>query len=152
MSEKSALTKGYLKIKFVLVISPKKGDFGDQISVWIDFIFFRANFPYLEYFECRLQKLTYRAFFLLNFHKWTQICYHNFKSLSNMEFKNSSWYYICRMIWSYKISYVHRFLNLIAICVQLWKMSMKNALYLFISANTKVEVLWWMHMHTMSKI
>ena len=53
------------------------------------FDFFRANLSDLEWFECQFQKLTYGAFFPLNFHHWVGICGQLWLLVKTIEFWNT---------------------------------------------------------------
>ena len=89
MAEKGALIKRCLKTKFILVIHVIKGNFWHQMSAWIVIDFFRANSSDLEWFECQFQKLTYGAFFPLNFHHWVGICGQLWLLVKTIEFWNT---------------------------------------------------------------
>ena len=66
-----------------------KGNFWCQIWALIIIDFFRANSSDLEWFECQFQKLTYGAFFPLNFHHWVGICDQLRLLVKTIEFRNT---------------------------------------------------------------
>ena len=83
------LTKIFLKTKLVLVICMLISNFWHQKRIWIIIDYFRANSSDLEYFGYHIQKLTYGAFFPLNFCHKTQFFNQNWKIKKNMDFWNS---------------------------------------------------------------
>ena len=89
MAQKGTVTKIFLKIKFVLVTKMIPGNFWHQLRSWIIMNFFRANSSDLEWFECQFQKLTYGAFFPLNFHHWVGICGQLWLLVKIIEFRNT---------------------------------------------------------------
>ena len=89
MAQKGTLTKIFFKIKFVLITKMIPGNFWHQLRSWIIIDFFRTNSSDLEWFECQFQKLTYEAFFPLNFCHKTQFFNQKWKMKKNKNFWNS---------------------------------------------------------------
>ena len=79
------------------------GNIWHQLKPWIIIDFFRANSSDLEWFECQFQKLTYGAFFPLNFHHWVGIFDKKWLSVKNVEFENSPWYWPSKKVVNFQI-------------------------------------------------
>ena len=81
--------KGWKKFFLMACLLMLLGYFWHQKRAWIIIDFFGAKWSNLECFECWFQKLTYGAFFPLNFHHWVGICGQLWLLVKTIEFWNT---------------------------------------------------------------